>query len=76
MTFVPGEYSHQSFQGKFFNALCGQCHGAVSGHPVDVALNPDFITEASSVLAATSSPVDLSGPVSGRGAIQGAPSNP
>ena len=43
MTFVPGEYTHQSFRGVFFDNLCGNCHGAVSGHPIDVALNPDFL---------------------------------
>jgi hypothetical protein len=76
MTFVPGEHSHQSFRGTFFNSLCGNCHGAISGHQVDVALNPDFLTEASSVAAAASAPEDLTGPPSGRGQIQGAPANP
>jgi hypothetical protein len=76
MTFVPGEYAHQSFRGTFFDSLCANCHGAISGHQVDVALNPDFLTEASSVQAAANSPVDLSGPPSGRGQVMGPPSNP
>jgi hypothetical protein len=76
MTFVPGEYAHQSFRGTFFNALCGNCHGSISGHQVDVALNPDFLTEASAVAAVSAPATDLSGPPSGRGQIQGAPPNP
>ncbi len=76
MTFVPGEYTHQSFRGTFFNALCANCHGAISGHPVDVALNPDFLTEASAVAAQSATAADLSGPPGGRGQVVGPPSNP
>jgi hypothetical protein len=76
MTFVPGEYTHQSFRGKFFNGLCANCHGAISGHQVDVALNPDFLTEASDVLAASTPAQDLTGGPSTRGQIEGAPANP
>jgi hypothetical protein len=76
MTFVPGEYSHQSFRGVFFNNLCGNCHGAISGMPFDVALNPDFITQASSVQAATSPAVQLLLPPSQRGNVQGPPFTP
>ena len=76
MTFVPGEYSHQSFRRSQFNSLCGFCHGAVSGHPNDVGLNPDFLTSASAVLAGTTPAVDLSGPPSSRGPVQGPPANP
>ena len=51
MTFVPGEQVHQGFPSVFFNGLCAGCHGSISGKPVDFALNPDFLTEASSVVA-------------------------
>jgi hypothetical protein len=76
MTFVPGEYTHQSFRGSKFNSVCAFCHGSISGQPIDVGLNPDFLTSASAVAAATTAPVDLSGPASGRGPIQGPPANP
>ncbi len=52
MSFYPGERSHQSFQQNFFNGLCGLCHGSISGKPIDAALNPDLLTQASQVLAA------------------------
>ncbi len=58
MSFYPGERSHQSFRGNFFNGLCGLCHGAVSGKPVDAALNPDLLTQASQVEAASGSADD------------------
>ncbi|HEY1959832.1 MAG TPA: hypothetical protein VGH28_29685 [Polyangiaceae bacterium] len=51
MSFYPGERAHQSFQGQFFNGLCGTCHGSISGRPVDAALNPDLLTQASQVQA-------------------------
>ncbi len=76
MTFVPGEHSHQSFRGQFFDSLCANCHGAVSGHPIDVGLNPDFMTEASSVQAATATATDLSGGPATRGSVQGPPFSP
>ena len=77
MTFVPGEYAHQGFQARFFNGLCGFCHGSISGQGTDVGLNPDFLTEASSVDAVTmANPTDLTGPPSGRGTVEGPPANP
>jgi len=76
MTFVPGEYTHQSFRSSQFNSLCAFCHGSVSGQPIDVGLNPDFLTSASAVAAVTTAPADLSGPASGRGPIMGPPANP
>ena len=47
MTFVPGEYAHQAFPAGFFDNLCAGCHGSISGRPVDAALKPDFLTQAS-----------------------------
>jgi hypothetical protein len=76
MTFVPGEYTHQSFRGTFFDGLCANCHGAVSGHQVDVALNPDFLTQASAVSAVSTGATDLTGPPSQRGQVVGPPANP
>ena len=51
MVFSPGENVHQSFKANFFGALCGQCHGSISGRQVDVALQPDFVTQASATLS-------------------------
>jgi hypothetical protein len=76
MTFLPGETAHQAFQAGFFDNLCAGCHGAVSGRPLDAALKPDFLTEASAVAAVTLPVSDYSGPPSTRGALVGPPSAP
>ena len=76
MTFLPGEYTHQSFPGAFFNNICGGCHGSISGRPIDAALRPDFLTQASQVIAIDQIATDLTGPPSSRGAIIGPPSTP
>ena len=59
MTFMPGETLNQSFQAQFFNGLCGQCHGAISGMPFDIQLQPDILTQASAVIAKGSTPTPL-----------------
>ena len=61
MQFYPGERAHQSFQRKFFNGLCGGCHGSVSGREVELAVKPDILTQASQVAARGMSPTDLTG---------------
>lgn len=71
MSFYPGEYSHQSFQAKFFNGLCGQCHGATTGKQVDVAVRPDIITGASQIQARDQFPTDLNKAPGSRGPIIG-----
>jgi hypothetical protein len=76
MTFLPGEVAHQSFQAGFFNNLCAGCHGAISGRPLDAALLPDFLTEASDVAAVSVPGIDFSGPPSTRGSVVGPPSTP
>jgi hypothetical protein len=73
MSFYPGEYSHQSFKAQFFDALCGQCHGAVSGQQLDVAVRPDIMSQASSIVAKGVGPADLSGPPAGRGMLEPLP---
>jgi hypothetical protein len=69
MQFYPGEYAHQSFPSRFFNGFCGGCHGSVSGHEVDLALQPDILTQASRVEArkVTTTPTYLNAPPSQRG---------
>ncbi len=76
MSFLPGEVAHQSFPLVFFDNLCAGCHGAASGHPLDAALSPDFLTQASAVSAVTGAASDYSGPPSARGAIIGPPFSP
>ncbi len=76
MVFAPGEYVHQSFRADFFDALCAQCHGALSGRPVDVALKPDFVTQASATLSRDKPPFGLNKAPADRGAIEGPPATP
>ena len=51
MQFYPGERSNQSLQRRFFNGLCGGCHGSVTGRELDVAVDVDVLTSASRTLA-------------------------
>ncbi len=71
MTFEPGEYAHQSFRRDFFNGLCANCHGAISGHQIDVAVQPDILSQASQVQARGEAPTNLNLPPGQRGQIQG-----
>lgn len=59
LQFSPGEYSHQSFRREFFNGLCANCHGAISGHQIDVAVLPDILSQASQVQARDEAPTNL-----------------
>jgi hypothetical protein len=72
MQFYPGERAHQSFRRKFFNGLCGGCHGSVSGREMELAVKPDILTQASQVAARDAQPADLTG---SRGAPAGPPFN-
>lgn len=72
MSFAPGEYAHQSFRSEFFDGLCGQCHGSISGRPVDTGLEPDFVTSASDTIARSKAPFVLNKPPAERGPIEGA----
>lgn len=76
MSFSPGEYVHQSFRAELFGGLCGQCHGSISGRAVDAALQPDFVTQASSTLSRFKPPFLLDQPPAARGAISGPPASP
>ena len=76
VSFAPGEYVHQSFRKDFFNGLCGQCHGAISGRPTDVAVQPDILTQASRVLARDAVPLNLNIGPEQRGAVEGPPATP
>jgi Hydrazine synthase alpha subunit middle domain len=43
----PGERISRGVPQKFFNSVCGGCHGSVSGKELDIALDPDALTGAS-----------------------------
>ncbi len=51
MQFYPGERARQAFPRQFFDGLCGGCHGSISGEELDLAVNPDVLTQASDVAA-------------------------
>jgi len=76
MTFLPGEHARQAFPRRFFDNLCAGCHGSISGHALDAALSPDFLTQASAVQAVTATAVDLTEPAAKRGPVEGPPVHP
>jgi hypothetical protein len=76
ISFAPGEYGHQSFTSGFFNNLCGQCHGSISGQQVDVAVNPDILTQASMVTSTSTPPKNLNIAPGARSTAIGPPSSP
>jgi hypothetical protein len=43
----PSELISRGVPQKFFNSVCGGCHGSVSGIELDIAVNPDALTGAS-----------------------------
>ena len=43
----PGEHISRGVPQKFFNSVCGGCHGSVSGKELDIAIDPDALTGAS-----------------------------
>ncbi|MEM6958231.1 MAG: hypothetical protein AAF645_21290, partial [Myxococcota bacterium] len=55
----PSERLNQSFPRRFFNGMCGTCHGSVSGRELDVAVLPDILTHASRTMAMDTLPIDL-----------------
>jgi hypothetical protein len=71
--FTPGESVHEAMRTEFFDGFCGQCHGSISGRPLDVAMRPDVLSGASLTSALGSSPTDLFLPPSQRGAPIGPP---
>jgi hypothetical protein len=76
MTFAPGEYVHQSFKRGFFDGLCAQCHGAISGKPLDAALNVDFVTQASQTASRSEQSFNFARPPNERPAPEGPPASP
>lgn len=62
MQFYPGERSNQIVPRRFFNSLCGGCHGSVTGRELDVVVDIDAITQASETVARDQDPVDIGDP--------------
>lgn len=59
MQLYPGERANQSFPRALFDGLCAGCHGSVSGHELDIAVDVDALTGASETLANRKKPIDL-----------------
>jgi hypothetical protein len=55
----PGENISFGINQALFDAVCGGCHGTVSGREVDVFVTPDALTGASESLSQANDPVDL-----------------
>jgi WD40-like Beta Propeller Repeat len=48
----PGERTSMGVRQELYNAVCGGCHGSISGSELDVAPTPDALTGASSSASA------------------------
>jgi len=44
---------------QLFDAVCGGCHGSVTGHELDIVVTPDALTGASQSLSQLASPMQL-----------------
>ena len=90
MEFGPGEVLNEAIGGhpdapavggapaqeNFFDGLCANCHGSVSGQQVDVAVRPDLLTQASMVVSRGATPTNLNIPPGMRAAPVGPPATP
>jgi hypothetical protein len=57
--FGPGEQISMGISQKLSDAVCGGCHGSVSGHELDIAVTPDALTGASASASASATPVQI-----------------
>jgi hypothetical protein len=55
----PGEIITFGIVEPLFDAVCGGCHGTVSGREIDVFVTPDALTGASRSLSVDADPVRL-----------------
>jgi hypothetical protein len=58
MQFYPGERASQAMSRDLFDGICGGCHGSVSGRELDVRVDVDVLTSASTTNA-SDEPADL-----------------
>ncbi len=56
---APGELISLGIVEDLFDAVCGGCHGSVSGSELDVAVTPDALTGASASLSANADPTRI-----------------
>ena len=56
---APGEQISLGIREDLFDAVCGGCHGSVTGSELDVAVTPDALTGASESLSQNASPVRI-----------------
>ena len=55
----PGEQISMGIVQELFDAVCGGCHGSVSGSELDVTITPDALTGASQSLSANEPPTTI-----------------
>ena len=55
----PGERISMGVKASLFDAVCGGCHGSISGRELDVAPTPDALTGASSSLSQNANPTSI-----------------
>jgi hypothetical protein len=56
---TPGEYVTPGPPRAVFNAICGGCHGSLSGSELDIAVSADALTGASVSLSRGAAPKSL-----------------
>ncbi|MEZ4402692.1 MAG: hypothetical protein R3B06_21910 [Kofleriaceae bacterium] len=56
---APGETISLGISEDLFDAVCGGCHGSVTGSELDVAITADALTGASMSLSANADPVRI-----------------
>ncbi len=59
--YYPGERIKRSIPRRFFNSVCGGCHGSISGRELDIGIDFDVITGASVNTAQGATPLDVMG---------------
>jgi hypothetical protein len=55
----PGEQISMGISQKLFNAVCGGCHGSVSGKELDIAVSADALTGASASASQNATPANV-----------------
>jgi hypothetical protein len=55
----PGERISLGVREELFDAVCGGCHGSISGRETDIVVTPDALTGASQSASADDDPVSV-----------------
>jgi len=56
---TPGENIELAVPRRFFNSVCGGCHGSISGRELDITTDVDALTGASVSLSRDQGPKSL-----------------